>query len=559
MPIHFIDNYPRNNVEAIICKNDGTPLYGEVWLYQELQKFNEHNFLKDDIWYVKHNYNLSKHPGSARKAEGQIDFLIVNKYGILIIEVKGGGIEINENDTYYCYHKNDKTDRYESQNPFTQSRDYVHSLKRLIDSSPFIYRAVIFPHEAGFTLKGPQLEGYKHLFFSKKQLDTRDTSFGKNELLFDFLHKLPRQSRRHLLLELNPGLNGNKLDERIWNQFPILKKTEVDRLKSELFPVQSTYGFDPDRIKNEIILEENYEILNGLRKNRKVMVQGAPGTGKTVLAMKFLAENIIKQHKGVFYCANKLLRAKMEYWAYEEYRLDRNLVTFRIFHPDININNIDEDVAFIIIDEAQEFFDKGLFEVVESLDKQLASPKWLILYDPEQAIVQDFKDIDWYASFFMESSFVHYLFDTVWRCCQERDILQIAEAIKNNQYGRAKTIIKGRSLAVTNNAERLEVISKVIEDFKEKDLKTIILVESNLLQEFATLASDFFRKEIEELTEKNININSQKLRFTTPIKFRGLECDKVVLITPSIAEVTRVQNYVGVTRAMYQLQIIIWS
>ena len=41
MPIVFIDNYPRNNLESKICLPNGKPLYGEIWIYQELQKFIE--------------------------------------------------------------------------------------------------------------------------------------------------------------------------------------------------------------------------------------------------------------------------------------------------------------------------------------------------------------------------------------------------------------------------------------------------------------------------------------------------------------------------------------
>ena len=57
---------------------------------------------------------------------------------------------------------------YKTQNPFNQAKEYTHTLKELIDESVFIYRAVVLPSEAGFQLKGPQLEGYKNLFFSKK-------------------------------------------------------------------------------------------------------------------------------------------------------------------------------------------------------------------------------------------------------------------------------------------------------------------------------------------------------------------------------------------------------
>src|SRR5690606_37086571 len=111
----------------------------------------------------------------------------LSRYGILLVEIKGGGIEVDGNDTYYSH---DGSQRYETQNPFNQVKEYAHSLKRLIRSQPFVYRAVIFPHESGFELKGPQLMGYKHLFFSKKNLEGIETTFAKNKALFDFLSDL---------------------------------------------------------------------------------------------------------------------------------------------------------------------------------------------------------------------------------------------------------------------------------------------------------------------------------------------------------------------------------
>lgn len=555
MPIHFIDNYPKNDLESKICKSNGEPLHGELWVYQEFQKFNENDFVKDETWFVKHNYNLSVHPASSGKVEGQIDYLVLNKFGILIIEVKGGGIEVDENDSYFCY---DRNGRYETQNPFNQVKEYVHTLKKLLDSNPFIYRCVIFPHEAGFELLSPQLSGYKHLFFSKKDLATKETDYAKNELFYNFLCKLSKEARRVVIEQLSTEGKKQSISEKMWVKFPELDRKTILRLKSELFPIQSTYGFDPDRIKNEVILEENYEVLKGLRKNRKVMVQGAPGTGKTILARKFLAENILKQHKGIFFCANKLLRSKMEYLLYEEYKLDPNLITFKIYYQDIKVTDIDESIDFVIIDEAQEFFDKGLFEFVEGLEKHLQDPKVLLLYDPEQTIARDYKDIDWYADYFVGTGFVHFLFDTVWRCAQNKEVLETANSLKNAGY---KKLISDPKLCtiVASDVDKLKAFKGIFDKIKTDHHKNVVLVDSSLLEPFRIFVSNYFKHEFEELTQVNINIKSQKLRFTTPIKFRGLEAENVTIVTPGFSDVTKTQNFIGVTRAIYDLKFLVWS
>lgn len=559
MPIHFIDNYPKNDLESKICKNDRTPLYGEIWLYRELMKFNEYDLLKNETWYVKHSYNLSKHPSSDRKVEGEIDYLILNKYGLLIVEVKGGGIEVDENDTYYCYNKKDSTIRYESQNPFNQAKEYLHSLKSLIDSKPFIYRAVIFPHESGFYLRGPQLVGYEYLFFSKRDLEKVSDGKPQTEIFFNFLLNLSKESRKNVLKELDSTINNLKLNEKIWQKFPELSRKEIDRLKSELFPIQTTHGFNPDKIRDEIILEENFEILRGLRKNRKVMIQGAPGTGKTVLATKFIAENIIKQQKGIFYCANKLLRSKMEHLAYNIYSFDKNFISFNIYSEKLSSINIDEDIDYIIIDEAQEFFDKNLFDFIQELEIKLKKPKFLILFDPEQTIMQDYKEIDWYSEYFIQDSFVHYFFDTIWRCAQKPEIGNIANLLKYGNYKKLEKDFFKHLQEVEKVVDKIKVLKDIIDINLTEKRKRIILIESTIFEQVKEIAIDYFAKELEELVDTNINIINQKIHYTTPIKYRGLEAECVTLITSGLNEKNKIQNYIGATRAIYYLKLIVWK
>lgn len=558
MPVHFIDNYPRHNLASCICKPDKSPLHGEIWVYQELNKFNDLELLKDENWYVKHNYNLSSHPFSEQKVEGQIDFLVLSKYGLLIIEVKGGAIEVDSNDVFYSYDSRDRSKRYEAQNPFNQVKEYVHSLRALIDSSPFIYRAVVFPHEANFALKGPQLSAYDYLFFSKADLDKKDTEHTRTLLFHEFLVRLAKNSRRKIIEQLNQHLNKDRIEPRAWERFPLLNKREISRLRSELFPVQTTYGFDPEKIRNEIILEENYEILKGLRRNRKVMVQGGPGTGKTVLATKFLAENLIKQHKGIYFCANQLLRAKMRHLICEEYKLDPNLIDFRIYHPDMAGTISKEHVDFLIIDEAQEFFDKGLDQLIDQVETS-DQPKCLVLYDPEQAIIRNFKDIDWYADFLLEGSFVHYLFDTTWRCTQNKRIADVAILLLNGQYKKLEDNHAQLCSPAHDLVTRLTVLKDLVDEAQQDPSKYIILVGHQLLDEFSKLVQDYFARYIEELTEKNINVKNLKIRYTTPIKFRGLEAEHVVLITTSLDDRSRTENYIGVTRAIYSFKCVLWS
>ena len=553
MSVNLLNNYPENNLENNITKKDGTALYGELWLYKQFLKFNEYNLLpNNESWILKHDYNLSTHPASKGKVEGQIDFILLSKYGILIIEIKGGGLRVDENDQYFSYNKSGE---YKTQNPFNQAKEYTHTLKELIDESVFIYRAVVLPSEAGFELIGPQLEGYRNLFFSKKNfpnLKNGEDDKAINKLFYDFLLELAKSSRSKILKELNPSWSTDKINKRRFEKYPELSSKKLKSLKSQLFPVQSSYGYNPERINSEIILKENYETLKGLRRNRKVIVQGAPGTGKTVLAKKFLAENILKQQKGIYYCANKLIKSKIEHSIIRDYEIDSSLITFKVYHED-TINEIQpNEIDFIIFDEAQEYFNKGLFELIEKFEKKMEQPKFLVLYDPKQTVIYNFSDISFYTDFYIENEFTHYLFDETYRCGQNKNIITLSTDILNNKE------IEQFSTA-SKTVEKLKIIKKIIDETKFTKSEQIILIHSSLIDDFKEKVEDYFKSNLEELLESNISISTSKIRFTTPIKYRGLENKAIYLITDNLNESSRVQNYVAVTRAMEQIKIILWN
>lgn len=553
MPVTLLNNYPVNNLNKCITRKDGSPLYGEIWLYQQFINFNKYNFIQDETWLLKHDYNLSTHPASKGKVEGQIDFILLSKYGVLIIEIKGGGLKVDENDQYFSYKNNGE--EYKTQNPFNQAKEYTHTLKELIDKGIFIYRAVVLPGEAGFNLRGPQLEGYKNLLFSKKNFEHLDEVHDEkaiNKLFYEFLIDLAKSSRSKILKELNPSWSINKISTKIFEVYPELSSKKIKSLKSELFPVQSSYGFNPEKINTEIILKENYETLKGLRRNRKVIIQGAPGTGKTVLAKKFLAENILKQQKGIYYCANKLIKSKIQHSITRDYGINENLIKFKVYHQNLINEDLSTDVDFIIFDEAQEYFNKGLFELIEKIEKFIEHSKLLILYDPKQTIIYNFNDIAFYTDFYIENGFTHYLFDETYRCGQNEKIISLSDNILNGKEIKQYDI-------VIEEFDKLKIIKQIIDETKFLKTEKIILVHKSLIDNFKEIVRGYFSEELEELIESNINIPSSKIRFTTPIKYRGLENKAVYLFTEELNESSKVQNYVAITRAMEQVKIIVWK
>jgi hypothetical protein len=153
----------------------------------------------------------------------------------------------------------------------------------------------------------------------------------------------------------------------------------------------------------------------------------------------------------------------------------------------------------------------------------------------------------------------HYYFDENYRCIQNKSIAEVSNFILFNEYGKIKSISGNMLSYVEDLKSKLEKLKEIITETRFTGTEKTILVQSQLIEEFSAIITDYFKSDIEEITVANINIPSNKIRYTSPIKYRGLENDSIYLITNEIKDSTKIQNYVGATRAMAELNIILWK
>lgn len=567
MPIKFLDAFTHAQLRTTIT-HDGEPLYGEIWFYEQLLEIQRLE-LVEDTWYVKWNYTLSAHPDSRNKSEGQIDYLIISKYGVLVIEIKGGNINLNNGNFAYEYQGN----LTPCQDPFIQAKENMYSLNTLLnDRDVFFYRAVIFPHDTKFRPVGPSYEGYAHQFFSR--LDTLNKNEREQaESLYRFLARLARTSRTKLVEAYTSNKSTQQLNNLAFQRYPELKIKKIEQVKRALFPNSTSYGFNPESL-NRIIQDENVEIFDGLRKNKKIMIQGPPGSGKTVLARKFIADQILKDQRGLYLCATKLLSAYMTHDLLTVNRIEPNGLAIRTFPYDAIDNYVNRTlenttVDFVVVDEAQEFMDRGLDDLICKMREKLGEPRFLLLYDNQQAFMVSFNDLDFFPNYVCDNyGFVHYEFSTVYRSSQSKNITSFCKELRECENHKIQQLLD-KALVPTfkiHSHQLGKVVretyekAKCLEDTSLSFSDTILLIESDAIDEFKTMVKQFYANHAEELTEENIGIHPTKLRYTTPLKFKGLEKPNVILIVKGkIDTYNLVQTYVGATRAMIGLNVYIWE
>ena len=231
----------------------------------EAEFFKQCDRQLDDDWIVIYEvrfHGQRKLTGSVPTL-GEIDFFLLHpKRGIFVVEVKGGE-KISMEDGFWYTTPHGSLDKKLIKDPFIQSGDGVinivkyfkHKIPNIDWKNGIIKQLVVFP---GHIQKGPM------------------SLNGKRELICD----------KNDLIKLETTLN------KVANHFGVatnFSPQEIKQIRDTLKPSFVLFGSSNQEFVKanddlDLLTEQQLEIMNGLYDNKRVLVTGGAGTGKTILA-----------------------------------------------------------------------------------------------------------------------------------------------------------------------------------------------------------------------------------------------------------------------------------
>ena len=245
-------------------------------------------------WIVFHSLGIENHQ---TVVFGEIDFLVcASNLGVFALEVKGG--RIARKDGVWVY-----TDKYgieheKVRGPFEQASEGMYSVKQELNKRDITKNAK--NTLCGYGVMFPDVE-YINTDLDVNQAEIFDKRDG--QCVGKYIKRLSEYNKEKLR------------NKKVFVVYPseddineIVKALRCDFDKA--LPLSTKLEYAENTLLT--LTEEQYKCIDGLAMNKRCLINGAAGTGKTVLAIKNVKESVANGSKVGFFCFNLLLEDELK-------------------------------------------------------------------------------------------------------------------------------------------------------------------------------------------------------------------------------------------------------
>lgn len=213
--------------------------------------------------FALHSLNLPEHE---YKRYSEADFVIVDERGLIVLEVKGGTVKCEGGE--WSFENGRGAKRTKSEGPHAQAESAVHAVRKMLRTNgarhqPSVFGwAVVFPF-THWTQDHPEIP--PELVIDQSDCENGAVFTAAIDRVFRYWRQRSIESGRTI--------------------YPV----EVDDYSQVLVP-EFHYAPSPAKCAEAVwedvvrLSDKQCEILEGLARNPRLLVNGGAGTGKTVLA-----------------------------------------------------------------------------------------------------------------------------------------------------------------------------------------------------------------------------------------------------------------------------------
>ncbi|WP_020573056.1 nuclease-related domain-containing DEAD/DEAH box helicase [Salinispora arenicola] len=483
--------------------------------------------------YCFHSLNLPEHP---YKRACEIDFLLLGERGLLVLEVKGGGVSCRDG-TWHTVTR-EGVPRRLKESPFTQAEQARLQLEQQLKRG-FGYETVgrtVFGHGVVF----PDID------FDEMSIEWAP------EMVID---------RQALMIA---GL-GDCLEQlsQFWEKKPggrgPLSKAQVEAYRDRIRPtfdrvlsIRQLSGLVEASLHE--LTERQYRFLDASSANRRLILSGGAGTGKTMLAAELARRAKAAGDRVVLTCRSAVLAAFL--------RSQTGLDAADVVPFDKLVEQAPSGADLLIVDEAQDVINEADLTLIDrALAGGLAGGRWVLFLDAnnQRGLVGRYDDAA------MKRLIEEFHAAQLGLSDNCRNTTQIVKATRERTNADLGTTEAGQGEPVRFvTGSRTTVVNAVAETLEMLDTEVplnevVLLSPFDLAQSLFGALPDEWRHRIDRLDLLQLRRPGPgRIGFAQVADFKGLESRHVLLEEPASIdpETARRLLYVGMTRARTSLWVL---
>ena len=514
-------------------------------------------------WVVFHSLGIENHQ---TVVFGEVDFLVcASNLGVFALEVKGG--RISRKDGVWVYTDKYGVEHEKVRGPFEQASESMYSIKDELSKKDISRNAK--NSLCGYGVMFPDIEyTNSDIDINQKEIfDKRDGQF------------VGRYIKR--LAEYNK----NKFKEKkVFVVYPTEENINeiVKALRSDFdkaLPLTTKLEYAENSLLT--LTEEQYKCVDGLSMNKRCLINGPAGTGKTVLAIKNVKESVASGKKVGFFCFNMLLEKELrrhfdnaeetkplyigsltnyleqlvrKYNLFDFNKIDNLSVFYKKELPLLALDAITiEGVKFdkIVIDEAQDLMtDEYLMVIDVLLNGGLKKGEWFFFGDFDFQTINNREISGEKVVELLEDNANFAIFNLTINCRNTPNIQKEMNKVFGTNTQSLNKDANMPDVEYINFVEQVDEVVLLENKIKELVKKGVKPSEITILSAFKydkSVASRITKYKIDKAGEDTDNITYSSIQ-----GFKGLE-NKVIILTDVLTYNKPDLMYVAMSRARSML------